>query len=90
MIFIEIVLISLECVEFDYEEINQFLGDYQKKNYNHYNFSQVFKKTGPGFLDVEWFSGARFNFAENLLRIRDNKTAIIYTGMKIYCFIKVL
>ncbi|GIY39598.1 acetoacetyl-CoA synthetase [Caerostris darwini] len=38
---------------------------------------QVFLKTGPGFLDNEWFSGARLNFAENLLKIRDNRIALI-------------
>lgn len=30
----------------------------------------------------QWFVGARFNFAENLLRFRDNKTAIIFTNEK--------
>jgi acetoacetyl-CoA synthetase len=29
---------------------------------------------------AQWFSGARLNFAENLLRYRDNKTAIIFKG----------
>jgi acetoacetyl-CoA synthetase len=28
----------------------------------------------------KWFSGARFNFAENLLRYRDNNPAIIFKG----------
>ena len=29
----------------------------------------------------EWFSGSRLNYAENLLRYKDNKTAIIECGM---------
>ncbi|MFC2039715.1 acetoacetate--CoA ligase [Chloroflexota bacterium] len=32
------------------------------------------------FFEVEWFPGARLNFAENLLRYRDNHTAIIFYG----------
>ncbi|GFU54023.1 acetoacetyl-CoA synthetase, partial [Nephila pilipes] len=40
-------------------------------------YDKVFLKTGNGFLDHEWFSGATFNFAENILRIRDNRTALI-------------
>jgi acetoacetyl-CoA synthetase len=31
-------------------------------------------------LRVKWFPGARFNFAENLLRYRDNRTALIFRG----------
>ncbi|GBN72853.1 Acetoacetyl-CoA synthetase [Araneus ventricosus] len=40
-------------------------------------YDEVFVKTGSGFLDNEWFSGARLNFAENLLRIRDDRLALI-------------
>ncbi|HEY4744957.1 MAG TPA: acetoacetate--CoA ligase, partial [Desulfuromonadaceae bacterium] len=29
---------------------------------------------------AQWFAGARLNFAENLLRCRDNRTAIIFKG----------
>ncbi|RJQ49525.1 MAG: acetoacetate--CoA ligase, partial [Desulfobacteraceae bacterium] len=29
---------------------------------------------------AEWFSGARLNFAENLLRFRDDNTALIFKG----------
>ena len=31
-------------------------------------------------LDARWFPGARLNFAENLLRHRDDRTAIIFKG----------
>lgn len=37
-------------------------------------------KTGRGFLDNDWFSGARFNFAENILRCRDARVALMYIG----------
>ncbi len=29
---------------------------------------------------AKWFSGARLNFAENLLRYRDNRTALVFKG----------
>ena len=29
---------------------------------------------------TKWFSGARLNFAENLLRFRDNQTALVFAG----------
>ncbi|HYA40898.1 MAG TPA: acetoacetate--CoA ligase, partial [Syntrophobacteraceae bacterium] len=32
------------------------------------------------FPGTEWFPGARLNFAENLLRFRDDKTALIFRG----------
>lgn len=44
----------------------------------------MYEKTGPGILDCEWFPGVRFNFAENILRIRDDSAAIIYAG-KFFC-----
>lgn len=31
-------------------------------------------------MDIKWFQGARLNFAENLLRHRDNRTALIFRG----------
>ncbi|GFT14729.1 acetoacetyl-CoA synthetase [Nephila pilipes] len=40
------------------------------------NYEKVLEKTGPGFLDNKWFTGARLNYAENLLRIRDDRVAI--------------
>ena len=33
--------------------------------------------TGNGMLDAKWFSGAKLNFAENLLRHRDSRIALI-------------
>lgn len=31
-------------------------------------------------IDTRWFSGARLNFAENMLRYRDNKAALVFRG----------
>ncbi|KAG8195203.1 hypothetical protein JTE90_027946 [Oedothorax gibbosus] len=40
-------------------------------------YEKVFHKTGPGFLDNEWFSESRWNWAENILRTRNNNLALI-------------
>ncbi|MEW5734422.1 MAG: acetoacetate--CoA ligase [Thermodesulfobacteriota bacterium] len=42
-------------------------------------FSQVVDDPGkmPG---AQWFSGAKMNFAENLLRFRDDRTALVFKG----------
>ena len=37
-------------------------------------------RTGERMIDTKWFPGARLNFAENLLRYRDNQTALIFKG----------
>jgi len=34
--------------------------------------------TGKHMIDTKWFPGARLNFAENMLRYRDNETALIF------------
>jgi len=34
--------------------------------------------TGKHMIDTKWFPGARLNFAENMLRYRDNQTALIF------------
>jgi len=36
--------------------------------------------TAQHMMHTRWFTGARLNFAENLLRYRDNRTAIIFKG----------
>jgi acetoacetyl-CoA synthetase len=42
------------------------------------NYTQIIdKNVMPG---AKWFEGAKLNFAENLLRFRDDKTAIIFKG----------
>ncbi|XP_071038475.1 acetoacetyl-CoA synthetase isoform X2 [Parasteatoda tepidariorum] len=41
-------------------------------------YKKVFAKNGPGFLDNIWFEGATMNYAENLLKFRDDRIAINY------------
>ncbi|XP_035213933.1 acetoacetyl-CoA synthetase-like isoform X1 [Stegodyphus dumicola] len=41
-------------------------------------YEQVVVKAGDGFLDYDWFPGAAMNYAENVLRIRDDRIALIY------------
>nr|XP_042895674.1 acetoacetyl-CoA synthetase [Parasteatoda tepidariorum] len=55
-----------------WEEIWHYFGVIGSKSYD-----QVLVKTGKGFLDNDWFSGARFNYAENILRIRDSRVALV-------------
>jgi acetoacetyl-CoA synthetase len=46
-------------------------------------FSVPFTKAAidiDDMLRVKWFPGARFNFAENLLRFRDDRSAIVFKG----------
>ena len=45
--------------------------------------SRPYTETVRNFDDMfncEWFTGARLNFAENLLRFRDDRTAIVFKG----------
>lgn len=42
-------------------------------------YSQVIDDPNK-MLGAKWFKGAKLNFAENLLRYRDNKTALIFKG----------
>ena len=37
-------------------------------------------ENSDSFRDVKWFSGARLNFSENLLRFRDDRPAIVFQG----------
>nr|XP_042903857.1 acetoacetyl-CoA synthetase-like [Parasteatoda tepidariorum] len=64
---------SINHISEFWEEVWLYFGIVSSKP-----FDQAFVKTGPGFLDNEWFSGAEFNYAENLLRIRDNRIAIMF------------
>lgn len=45
--------------------------------------SQPYQRVVDGFDDMlgaRWFPGARLNFAENLLRFRDERTALVFKG----------
>ncbi|GFY43550.1 acetoacetyl-CoA synthetase [Trichonephila inaurata madagascariensis] len=55
-----------------WEEFWNYLGFVTSRPYD-----EVFSKTGPGFLDNQWFKGAAFNYAENILRIRDDREALL-------------
>ncbi|XP_071035610.1 acetoacetyl-CoA synthetase isoform X3 [Parasteatoda tepidariorum] len=54
-----------------WEEIWLFYGVISSKPYTE------LVKNGKGFVDVDWFSGARLNFAENMLRHRNGDIAMI-------------
>ncbi|GFY75890.1 acetoacetyl-CoA synthetase [Trichonephila inaurata madagascariensis] len=55
-----------------WEEVWNYMGIVTSKPHD-----EVFSKSGPGFLDNQWFKGAAFNYAENILRIRDNREALL-------------
>jgi acetoacetyl-CoA synthetase len=52
----------------------EFAGIRASKNYDHVLVP------GKRMMDAKWFTGARLNFAENLLRYRDHHTALIFKG----------
>jgi len=43
------------------------------------NYDEIVDDLGT-MIGVKWFSGAKLNFAENLLRYKDDKTALIFKG----------
>ena len=62
-------------------DINKFgLGTFIVRLEMPTNFIDDINKM-PG---AKWFKNSRLNFAENLLRFRDNRTAIQFTGEKNY------
>ncbi|XP_035208688.1 acetoacetyl-CoA synthetase-like isoform X2 [Stegodyphus dumicola] len=63
---------SIENYASFWEEIWNYFGVIVSKPYD-----KVGVKTGDGFLDYDWFRGAEFNLAENLMRIRDDRIALI-------------
>ncbi len=42
-------------------------------------YSKVLEDS-PTMIGAKWFDGARLNFAENLLRFRDDRTALVFKG----------
>ncbi|KAG8195205.1 hypothetical protein JTE90_027948 [Oedothorax gibbosus] len=62
---------SVENYEDFWKELWHFFPVVASKPYE-----KILHKTGDGFLDNDWFPGARFNFAENLLRVRTNEIAL--------------
>ncbi|CAL1272076.1 unnamed protein product [Larinioides sclopetarius] len=60
---------SVDNTEKFWEEIWDYFKVIASKPYE-----KAFVKTGPRFLDNKWFTGAKLNYAENLLRMRGNDT----------------
>ncbi|WP_427846744.1 acetoacetate--CoA ligase [Desulfosporosinus acidiphilus] len=65
---------SLENTSSLWAELWKFAEIKASQNYDHVveNYEQM--------MSARWFTGAKLNFAENLLRFRDNKTALIFKG----------
>ncbi len=72
-----------------YEELYHWSVDYIPEfwaamwDYAQIKFSEPYKEVVDDLTKMpgaKWFSGARLNFAENLLRYRDNQTALIFKG----------
>ncbi len=65
---------SVENIESFWAELWDFAGIIASKTYR-----QVIDDPTkmPG---AHWFAGSRLNFAENLLRFRDNRTALVFRG----------
>ncbi|GFQ93724.1 acetoacetyl-CoA synthetase [Trichonephila clavata] len=55
-----------------WEEIWKFYGVISSKPY-----TQPSRRKGDRIIDVEWFPGAELNYAENILRYRDDGVALI-------------
>ncbi|XP_035208685.1 acetoacetyl-CoA synthetase-like isoform X2 [Stegodyphus dumicola] len=64
---------SIENYEKFWEEVWKYFDVIASKPYD-----QVVVKKGDSLIDYDWFPGAAFNFAENLLRIRDDRIALSY------------
>ena len=70
----------------DYQAFHQWSVDYRAEFWaGLYDYYQVIDSScyvsalenGDDFFKAQWFNGARLNFAENLLRYRDDKTALL-------------
>tara|TARA_R110001592_G_scaffold110989_2_gene307728 strand:+ start:16990 stop:18942 length:1953 start_codon:yes stop_codon:yes gene_type:complete len=62
---------SIDCPELFWAAVWEFCGVRSSAPYR----SVI--RTGKSFSDTAWFEGAKLNYAENLLRRRDDKTAIV-------------
>ncbi|NBB75769.1 MAG: acetoacetate--CoA ligase, partial [Bacteroidetes bacterium] len=65
---------SIDNLEDFYAELWQFAGIKASKDYE-----QVLDDPSR-MVGTKWFTGSRLNFAENLLRYRDDQTALIFRG----------
>lgn len=70
-----------ELYQWSVENISDFWG--LMWEYGGVKYSQPYQSVviNPGnMLECKWFAGARLNFAENLLRYRNDKPALIFKG----------
>lgn len=70
-----------ELYQWSVENISDFWG--LMWEYGEVKYSQAYQSVviNPGnMLECKWFAGARLNFAENLLRFRNDKPALIFKG----------
>ncbi|MGC8659055.1 MAG: acetoacetate--CoA ligase [Desulfomonilaceae bacterium] len=65
---------SIDAREDFWETVWEFCGVIASKPYD-----KVLEDT-PEIIGAKWFLGARLNFAENLLRFRDEQVAIVFKG----------
>jgi len=65
---------SVDCRESFWETVWEFGGIIASEPYQ-----EILKDT-PEMIGAKWFIGAKLNFAENLLRFRDDNIALVFKG----------
>jgi acetoacetyl-CoA synthetase len=87
--FMQLVNERFNCYFSCYEELYQWSIDHIPEfwaamwDFAQIKFSEPYKEVVDDLAKMpgaKWFSGARLNFAENLLRFRDNRTALTFKG----------
>ena len=89
MRFIEVVNRSYALGITNYHELYQWSIDYREDFWKLvWEFGGVISSKSwervlddqPGMIGAKWFVGSELNFAQNLLRFRDDRTAIVFKG----------
>ena len=89
MRFIEVVNRSYALGIINYHELYQWSIDYREDFWKLvWEFGGVISSKScerilddqPGMIGAKWFVGSELNFAQNLLRFRDDRTAIVFKG----------
>jgi acetoacetyl-CoA synthetase len=65
---------SIDCREYFWETVWEFGGIIASQPY------EKVLEDSPEMIGAKWFKGAKLNFAENLLRFRDDKVALSFKG----------
>ncbi len=87
--FIDVVNRSFVLGISNYHELYQWSIDHREDFWKTlWDFAGIVSSKGcdkvlddrPGMLGSRWFVGSKINFAENLLRFRDDHTAIVFKG----------